>query len=543
MPKKILLADDSVTIQKVIELTFSGGDYEVKSVSNGKLAIEQVEKDRPDIILCDIIMPELSGYDVAEYIKKNPKYSAIPVILLTGTFEPFDEERAKATGAETYVTKPFDSKDLIDKVESLLAQKVKVEGVEKVEPAVIFQEREEYQISGAITDEAIEKMKEKESPSIIEPFPQVEEIEKEKLEETGGIEADFIPSSDEIVAPDLPPSEVEETLISDSVLPSFENIESVIEPPSFGEDLGKAVTEPEEIKANYVEEEPIVSGEVAPLISEESKEESVTPTEEVLEKAQSPFEGPLEEFVEPEIASQQRGIEPPLSEQPIEIPEESVEQPEGEIIAQEEIKHPTTEEGIVDVGKEEEVEIPPFIPSQFEEAEVSENFQQPEIVTDLSEQVMMIKEEQEKLEEQKEVVEETQQKEGEISIEEGKKEFAEEMAEPSAPIEEPQEFPSEITEEKQLEEEVVKAQIEDEKQEQVSEETISQQNAIEEEEKLTTQEIKVEVTEEMVEKIVKKVVEEMAPSIIKDIAWEVIPELANTIIKKRIEELEKEVEE
>ena len=72
MGKKILLADDSITIQKVIELTFSDEDFEVVTVGNGRLAIERVQDVRPDLVLCDIIMPEKDGYEVCDFIKKNP---------------------------------------------------------------------------------------------------------------------------------------------------------------------------------------------------------------------------------------------------------------------------------------------------------------------------------------------------------------------------------------------------------------------------------------------------------------------------------------
>ena len=97
MRKKILLADDSITIQKVIELTFSDEDFDVVTVGNGRLAVERIEDIRPDIVLCDIIMPEKDGYEVCEQIKKNPTFSHVPVLLLTGAFEPFDQERARAT--------------------------------------------------------------------------------------------------------------------------------------------------------------------------------------------------------------------------------------------------------------------------------------------------------------------------------------------------------------------------------------------------------------------------------------------------------------
>jgi len=122
MPKRILLADDSITIQKVVELTFSDGDYEVTAVNNGAKAIAKLAEMRPDVILSDIIMPEKNGYEVCEYVKSHPEYRTIPVVLLTGTFEPFDPDRADKAGCDAVVTKPFESQSLIHKVEELIDQ-------------------------------------------------------------------------------------------------------------------------------------------------------------------------------------------------------------------------------------------------------------------------------------------------------------------------------------------------------------------------------------------------------------------------------------
>ena len=122
MPKRILLADDSITIQKVVELTFSDGDYEVVAVNNGAKAIQKLAEMRPDIILSDIIMPEKNGYEVCEYVKSHPEYRTIPVVLLTGTFEPFDPDRADKAGCDAVVTKPFESQSLIHKVDELIQQ-------------------------------------------------------------------------------------------------------------------------------------------------------------------------------------------------------------------------------------------------------------------------------------------------------------------------------------------------------------------------------------------------------------------------------------
>lgn len=137
MPKKILLADDSITIQKVVELTFSDGDYEVTAVNNGAKAIQKLSEMRPDIILSDIIMPEKNGYEVCEYVKSHPEFRNIPVILLTGTFEPFDPDRADKAGCDAVVTKPFESQSLIHKVEELVQQSQNAPAPEPEAPALL----------------------------------------------------------------------------------------------------------------------------------------------------------------------------------------------------------------------------------------------------------------------------------------------------------------------------------------------------------------------------------------------------------------------
>jgi CheY-like chemotaxis protein len=120
--KKILLADDSLTIQKVVELTFSDSEYDLLCVPNGQRALEKVAEESPDLILADVVMPEKNGYEVCEAIKSNPATARIPVILLSGTFEPFDRERAERLGCDAIVSKPFDSQQLLRQVEALLAR-------------------------------------------------------------------------------------------------------------------------------------------------------------------------------------------------------------------------------------------------------------------------------------------------------------------------------------------------------------------------------------------------------------------------------------
>ena len=123
MSKKLLLADDSVTIQKVIELTFADEDIEVIAVSNGAQAISIAPIERPDIVLADVGMPERDGYEVAAFIKRTPGLSHVPVLLLTGAFEPIDEGRAKAAGCDGVLVKPFEPQMVISRVKDLMAGK------------------------------------------------------------------------------------------------------------------------------------------------------------------------------------------------------------------------------------------------------------------------------------------------------------------------------------------------------------------------------------------------------------------------------------
>ena len=121
MPHKLLLADDSITIQRVIELTFADEDIDVIAVGDGKQAIQRVQSDRPDIVLADIGMPERDGYEVATFIKSTPAFAHIPVLLLTGAFEPIDEGRARAAGCDGVLVKPFEPQMVISRVKDLIA--------------------------------------------------------------------------------------------------------------------------------------------------------------------------------------------------------------------------------------------------------------------------------------------------------------------------------------------------------------------------------------------------------------------------------------
>jgi CheY-like chemotaxis protein len=118
----LLLADDSVTIQRVIELTFADEDVDVVAVSDGDEAIARLEASPPDIVLADIGMPGRNGYEVARYVKQSPRLAHIPVVLLTGAFEPVDQARAAEAGCDGILAKPFEPQLVIERVKDLLTR-------------------------------------------------------------------------------------------------------------------------------------------------------------------------------------------------------------------------------------------------------------------------------------------------------------------------------------------------------------------------------------------------------------------------------------
>ncbi len=128
MGSRILLADDSITIQKVVNLTFSDEGIEVVAVSNGDVAERKLVDVNPDLVLADIFMPGKNGYELCEAIKQNPQFRNVPVVLLVGAFEPFDQAEARRVRADAHLTKPFESRTLVETVRRLINASVHTAG-------------------------------------------------------------------------------------------------------------------------------------------------------------------------------------------------------------------------------------------------------------------------------------------------------------------------------------------------------------------------------------------------------------------------------
>jgi CheY-like chemotaxis protein len=124
---RILVADDNTNIQKMVVLAFQERGIEVIAVGNGEAAVRRIPDGNPDLVLADVFMPVRNGYEVCEFVKKDPRFSHIPVILLVGAFDPLDEKEARRVGADGVLKKPFVPPDpLIAMVMSALEKNPKV---------------------------------------------------------------------------------------------------------------------------------------------------------------------------------------------------------------------------------------------------------------------------------------------------------------------------------------------------------------------------------------------------------------------------------
>jgi DNA-binding response OmpR family regulator len=138
MGKRILLAEDSLTIQKVFDLTFAQSDVALTTVDNGDDAVRLAQETAPDLVVADVTLPGKDGYQVAQELRAAEKTKECPVLILSGTLSPFDEERFRKSGAQAVLFKPFESRELTDKVQELLrgAEEAVRKERETVPPAV-----------------------------------------------------------------------------------------------------------------------------------------------------------------------------------------------------------------------------------------------------------------------------------------------------------------------------------------------------------------------------------------------------------------------
>lgn len=121
--RKVLVVDDEVNIIQIMEFSIGAEGYDVVTAANGEEAISKARKEQPNLIILDIMMPKVDGYEVCRVLKRDPLTKRIPVILLTAKGREIDKRLGYEVGASDYVVKPFSPSQLIDKVNSYLYSK------------------------------------------------------------------------------------------------------------------------------------------------------------------------------------------------------------------------------------------------------------------------------------------------------------------------------------------------------------------------------------------------------------------------------------
>ena len=122
---KVLVVDDSLSVRKVVERALLGRHIEVVCAATGSEALERIERDEPDVVVCDVVMPDRDGYEICDFVKRHPRLAGTPVLLMSGIVNAEVRERAARVQSADVLSKPFAADDLLRKLDALLASAVK----------------------------------------------------------------------------------------------------------------------------------------------------------------------------------------------------------------------------------------------------------------------------------------------------------------------------------------------------------------------------------------------------------------------------------
>ncbi|MFA6320285.1 MAG: response regulator [Candidatus Omnitrophota bacterium] len=134
MAQKILIVDDEKDFIDMLAERLMAKGFNIVEAFNGKDGLDKAHAEKPDVIVLDLTMPEMSGYDVCRKLKIDKNYKDIPIIMLTGKFQPNDIEFGREMGADAYLTKPLELKALSHKIDALLRlrdKNKKIKGVSR----------------------------------------------------------------------------------------------------------------------------------------------------------------------------------------------------------------------------------------------------------------------------------------------------------------------------------------------------------------------------------------------------------------------------
>ena len=120
MEKKILVVDDELHLIEMVQMRLEANGYEVITANDGEEGLEKAKSEKPDLILLDVMMPKMDGYEACSLLKNDEQLRKIPVVLFTGKAQEDFEDVGKKAGADAFITKPFDPPELLAKIEELI---------------------------------------------------------------------------------------------------------------------------------------------------------------------------------------------------------------------------------------------------------------------------------------------------------------------------------------------------------------------------------------------------------------------------------------
>jgi CheY-like chemotaxis protein len=125
MPQRVLVVDDDPHVLQLLRVNFELEGYEVDSAGDGQEALDRIAAKRPDVVVCDIMMPRMNGLEMVERLRSDPSTAKLPIVLVSAKAQQSDLSAGDEAGADAYVTKPFDPQDLLDAVAKLLKRKTR----------------------------------------------------------------------------------------------------------------------------------------------------------------------------------------------------------------------------------------------------------------------------------------------------------------------------------------------------------------------------------------------------------------------------------
>lgn len=309
MVNKVLLADDSATIQKLVEMALSNSDFELLAVSDGQQAIDNLASFQPDIVLADAIMPALNGYEVCERVKAHADFGHVPVILLTGRFQPYDKDLADRVGVDEKIVKPFSQDQLIAVMRRLIeAAPAAAESAGGLSPAeedggLSLEEEENHSLfdEGATIQATPEQLR--------ASIAAAEEPEPAEVPDIDAFDLDDEPHSEEMDA-----LEDDELELSDS---DFEEMEPPQddEEPALTLDDGDLIDDVPQLGEETLDE--LDQTEFEPLDEGDSFDAATTLEEDTQPvNESSPAEDPAYNFVDDTLPPGEENVQPELGQLP-----------------------------------------------------------------------------------------------------------------------------------------------------------------------------------------------------------------------------------